>query len=132
MFTLQQIKTAHSEVKTGADFPRYIAVIKGYGLKRYIFSVTDGSTTYYGENGHELSSSSIYPSKSINSRVSPDALKQNIAIHQRGKTDFLTFCDQAAAAGVKQWIIDTERMLCIYEDTNGCEMVAEPIPDAGY
>jgi hypothetical protein len=28
MFTLEQIKQAHSQVKSGADFPRYIQTIK--------------------------------------------------------------------------------------------------------
>lgn len=132
MFTLQQIKAAHVKVKSGADFPRYIQEIKAYGLKSYIFSVTDGSVTYYGENGHEVYGPVIYKPKTINPVASPDQLRHTITIHQAGKTDFLTFCEQAAAAGVKQWVIDTKRMLCIYEDINGKEMVVEPIPDAGY
>jgi len=131
MFTLQQIKTAHSKVRSGADFPGYIHEIRGYGLKRYIFSVIDGSTIYYGENGYEVAAAAIYEPKTIHSEPSPGTLRQNIAIHQQGQTDFFTFCDQAANAGVRQWIIDTTRMLCIYEDSEGRQMVAEPIPDAG-
>ena len=132
MFTLQQMKTAHSKVKSGVDFPRYVAEIKALGLRRYIFSVNDGHTTYYGDNGHEVSSPAIYPLKTINANSSADALRQTITIHQQGKTDFPTFCTQAAAAGVKQWVIDTKRMVCIYENTGGGEMVVEPIPDGGY
>jgi uncharacterized protein YbcV (DUF1398 family) len=128
MFTLQQIKTAHANVKSGSDFPRYIREIKTLGLKSYTFNVTDGSTTYYGNNGQRLSAPSIYAPKQINLHPSSDALRNIIAIHQQGKTDFPTFCDQAAAAGVKEWMIDTERMLCIYRDADGKEMVSEPIP----
>jgi uncharacterized protein YbcV (DUF1398 family) len=132
MFTLQQMKAAHSRVKSGADFPRYISEIKALGLKRYIFSVTDGSTTYYGENGHKVSAPAIYATKSIVAEASPEVLRETISIHQQGKTDFATFCEQAAAAGVKEWVIDTDRMLCIYEDQNGREMLAEPIPAGEY
>ena len=32
MFTVQQIKEAHSKVKSGADFPKYIQEIKGFGV----------------------------------------------------------------------------------------------------
>lgn len=32
MFTVTQIKEAHSKVKSGADFPKYIQQIKGFAL----------------------------------------------------------------------------------------------------
>lgn len=32
MFTVEQIKTAHSKVKSGADFPAYIQDIKKLGV----------------------------------------------------------------------------------------------------
>jgi uncharacterized protein YbcV (DUF1398 family) len=132
MFTLQQMKAAHAKVKSGADFPHYIQEIKSYGLRKYIYSVIDGAITYYGESGHQVAAPAIYEHKTINPIASPDELRHTISIHQQGNTDFSTFCEQAATAGVKQWVIDTERMLCIYENTDGKEMVAEPIPDAGY
>ncbi len=68
----------------------------------------------------------------FNTRLLLPMLRHIISIHQQGKTDFSTFCEQVAAAGVKQWVIDTERMLCIYEDIDGKEMVAESIPDVSY
>jgi len=132
MFTLQQMKAAHHKVQSGADFPQYIQEIKLHGLKKYIYSVTDGAIIYYGESGHQLAEPAIYEPKTINPVASPDELRHIILIHQQGKTDLPTFCEQAAAAGVNQWVIDTERMLCIYEDIDGNELVAEPIPEVGY
>lgn len=132
MFTLQQMKAAHAKVKSGADFPHYIQEIKSYGLKRYTFDVIDGKVTYYGESEYQVAAPAIYEPKTINPIASPDGLRNIISIHQQGKTDFTTFCEQAAAAGVKQWVIDTDRMLCIYNDIVGNEMVAEPIPQGGY
>ena len=132
MFTLQQMKAAHAKVKSGADFPRYIQEIKALGLKRYTYSVTDGTITYYGENGYQVPAPAIYALKSTNPVASSEQLRHIITIHQQGQTDFPTFCEQAAAAGVKQWVIDTERMLCIYEDMDGNEMVLEPIPETDY
>lgn len=132
MFTLQQIKTAHARVKSGADFPNYIQEIKSYGLKKYVFSVVNGATTYYGESGHQVMAPAIYEPQTINPIASSAELSHIIRIHQEGKTDFLTFCRQAAEAGVKQWVIDTERMLCVYEDIDGRQMIAEPIPEISY
>ncbi|MBB5395222.1 DUF1398 domain-containing protein [Mucilaginibacter sp. AK015] len=132
MFTLQQMKAAHAKVKTGADFPCYVQEIKALGLKRYTYSVTDGTTTYYGENGYQVPGPAIYEPKVINPVASPEKLRYFIEIHQQGQTDFLTLCGQVATAGVRQWVVDTERMLCLYEDADGREMVVEPIPDTGY
>jgi uncharacterized protein YbcV (DUF1398 family) len=132
MFTLQQLKAAHAKVKSGADFPRYIREIKALGLKSYTYSVTDGTITYFGEDGHQVVAPAIYQPKTINPVGSSGQLQQAIIIHQQGQTDFLTFCQQAADAGVKQWVIDTENMLCTYEDTSGRQLVVEPIPDADY
>ena len=132
MFTEQQLKAAHSKVKTGADFPRYIQEIKSLGLVSYEFWVTDGHTTYYGKQGHKINSTPKYELLTIANTSSTSLLKHNIAIHQQGQTDFITFCTQAAQAGVEKWVIDTEKMLCIYYDLAGGEMVAEPIPQGDY
>jgi hypothetical protein len=42
MFTVEQIKTAHGKVKSGADFPAYIQDIKKLGVTSYETFVTDG------------------------------------------------------------------------------------------
>lgn len=128
MFTEQQLKAAHSKVKTGADFPKYISEIKQLGLLRYEFWVDNGRVIYYGENDHIINSDPKYPLLDIAKNSSPEQLKHIIAIHQEGQTDFITFCKQVAGAGVEKWIIDTQKMLCIYYDLAGHELVAEPIP----
>ena len=46
MFTLDQIKAAHSQVKSGADFPKYIQDIGKLGVLKYEHFVADGHTTY--------------------------------------------------------------------------------------
>lgn len=132
MFTEQQLKAAHAKVKTGADFPKYIQEITQLGLVMYEFMVADGSTIYYGDNGHRVASAAKYQPLSIAVKPSAEKLKHAIAIHQKGQTDFMTFCNQAANAGVEKWEINTPKMLCIYYDLEGNELVAEPIPDGDY
>jgi hypothetical protein len=50
MFTLDQIKLAHSKVKSGADFPAYIQELKVLGVTSYETFVGDGHTDYHGSN----------------------------------------------------------------------------------
>jgi len=126
------MKAAHAKVKNGADFPAYVQEIKKMGLLHYDYFVKDGQTVYYGINGFNISSDPIYAEKAIAIQASSIAIKQIIAEHQQGKTDFLTFCQLVADAGVVKWIVDTETMLCSYFDLAGNSVVAEPIPNETY
>ena len=126
------MKAAHAKVKTGADFPRYVQEIKQLGLIRYELLVTNGSVIYYGANGYRVEREGGYAPLTIAERASAVALRAAIAIHQQGQTDFLTFCRQAADAGVEKWEIDTQRMLCTYYSLDGIASVEEPIPQEEY
>jgi uncharacterized protein YbcV (DUF1398 family) len=129
-FTEAQLKAAHAKVKTGADFPVYIQEIKELGLLKYEYLVADGRTVYYGANDYKVDSGTQYNLLQISKKSSPADLEHIIKIHQQGQTDFMTFCNQAANAGVEKWVIDTEKMTCTYYDLAGNKMVAEPIPEA--
>ena len=50
MFTVEQIKEAHSKVKSGADFPKYIQDIKQLGVTAFKTWVVDSQTEYFGKN----------------------------------------------------------------------------------
>lgn len=132
MFTLQQMKTAHAKVKSGADFPAYVREIKQLGLLHYDFMVKDGRTIYHGAGNFVVSGDPIYGEHVISGKPAPAVVKEIIAEHQQGKSDFLTFCKLVAAAGVEKWVVDTKAMLCSYYDLSGDSMVAEPIPDLAY
>lgn len=132
MFTLQQMKAAHAKVKSGVDFPAYVQEIKQLGLLHYDFLVKTGQTEYYGTNGLKVNGEAIYPEKTISIQSSSIAVRQIIAGHQQGKSDFLTFCQLAADAGVEKWVVDTQAMMCTYYDLAGNSLVAEPIPESGY
>ena len=130
MFTEQQLQEAHLNVKSGADFPKYIHDIKGLGLLRYEYYVTDGTIINYGQNDYQITSGPKYLVIQIATEAFVANLKHSIAIHQQGQTTLETFCQQVANAGVEKWVIDTEKMLCTYYDLKGNAMVAESIPQA--
>jgi uncharacterized protein YbcV (DUF1398 family) len=132
MFTLQKMKAAHAKVKSGADFPAYVQEIKQLGLLHYDFLVKNGQTEYHGANGFQVNGEAIYAEKQISNHASSVAVRQIITKHQQGKSDFLTFCQLVADAGVQKWVVDTLAMMCVYYDLAGNNMVAEPIPESGY
>lgn len=129
MFTLDQIKAVHSKVKSGADFPNYVQELKALGMIYYDTYVTDGSTHYYGKNGFRIDGGAKYPSQVIADSSSAEKLEHFMKIHQQGQTDYLTFCRQAAEAGVKKWTVHLVDLLCTYYDKAGTVMVVERIPE---
>jgi uncharacterized protein YbcV (DUF1398 family) len=127
MFTLDQIAQAHSHVKSGADFPAFVRRIIALGAERYNTWLTDGHTDYEGQ-GQQLSTTPKYAAQSIADSSNETHFRERLKLHQKGGTDFLTFCADARAAGVECWVVDTGAMTCTYLDKGGREMLVEAIP----
>ncbi len=128
MFTIEQIKAAHSKVKTGADFPSYVQEMKSLGILFYEHFVSDGRIQYQGLNNFTLSANAKWTLVEVAKTGNNESLKNSLLIHQQGQTDYLTFCKQAAEAGVEKWIVDMRNMTCTYYDRLSNKMLVEEIP----
>lgn len=128
-FDLAQISAAHSKVKSGADFPSYIQALKALGVTAYEHFVANGEVTYHGNNGHVVSALAKWEKKEIAQIGDVEHLKASLKIHQAGKTDYFTFCQESAQAGVEKWRVDTQKMTCGYYDGKGNELLIEKIPE---
>ncbi len=128
MFTLEQIKAAHSKVKSGADFPAYIKEIKSLGVTHYEADVTDGHIDYHGVNDYTVHVDAKYDPVDIADMANGPAFKAGLVAHQQGKTDFLTFIKMCATSGIKKWSICMDNMTCTYYDKEGNEVMVETIP----
>lgn len=128
MFTLKQIEDAHSKVKSGADFPKYIQEIKILGVNEFETWVKDSHTEYYGQNGYKTSSNSMYENIEIANSSDPSRFKHYLSIHQQGETDYPAFCKHCAETGIEKWVASLNNMTCIYYDKAGNEILAEAIP----
>ena len=129
MFTLSQIKETHqSIVKTGADFPRYVQAIVQLGVTSYETFVSDGHTVYYGKDGSTQQTEAKYAALKIISTADNETFRSLLKLHQEGKRDFMTFCNDCAATGVEKWVVNTADMTCRYFDLAGNEMLVEQIP----
>jgi uncharacterized protein YbcV (DUF1398 family) len=128
MFTPDQIKTAHAKVKSGADFPAYIREPKQLGVHHYHTFVADGHTDYFGSADYTISSTPKYNTLPIAAQSDVHQFKSDLAAHQQGKTDYLTFCNDCAKSGVEKWIVSLSEMTCTYYDKSGSELLQEVIP----
>lgn len=128
MFTIEQIKAAHSKVKSGADFPSYINEIKSLGVTHYVALVTDGHIDYHGDNNYTAKVPAEYKPLFIADNVKREEFRTQLIAHQQGKDDFLTFIKMCATCGIEKWFICTDKMTCTYFDKAGNEILIEQIP----
>lgn len=129
MFTVDQIKAAHSKVKSGADFPAYVQDLIQLGVRSYDTYVEDGHTDYYGEDGYKITSAPKYEALKVAEKSDAEKFKFNLKEHQQGKSDYLTFIHQCAEWGVYKWVVAMDGMTCTYYDKAGKELLVERIPD---
>lgn len=128
MFTVEQIRTAHSKVKSGADFPAYIKEIKALGVTHYEAYVTDGHIDYHHANDYTVMVPAKYEQLVIADTAKNEDFKADLLAHQQGKTDFLTFIKRCAAFGIEKWKICMDRNTCSYYDKAGNVILVEEIP----
>lgn len=130
MFTLEQLAEARSRVKSGADFPALVQTFIQLGVRRYTTWLTDGHTDYEGAD-QRLSSPPTHAEHPIADRVDRDHFLARIKHHQQGLSDYPTICNEARAAGVQRWVVDTVAMTCTYFDKAGNAVLVEEIPGPG-
>lgn len=129
MFTAEQIKAAHSKVKSGADFPAYIQEIKALGFTHYEAYVEDGHIDYHGVNDDLVKVAAKYAPIVVAETSDAETFKAELLAHQQGKTDYLTFIKMCATVGIEKWAIRMDEMTCTYFDKAGNEILVEQIPE---
>lgn len=129
MFTLEQILSAHSKIKSGPDFPRFIKEIGELGVARYETFVKDGHTDYYDSLANTISSRPRYSELDISGAPDHDTFRSRLLLHQRGQASYPQFCSDAASSGVFKWIVNLAGMTCTYIDALGHIILTEEIPE---
>lgn len=128
MFTIQQIHEAHSKVKNGADFPKYMQDIIALGVTSFETVVCDNHTNYFGNNNFKITSEVFTTTLSIAQQSNIEQFKLDLKAHQQGKTDYMTFLNDCAKSGVEKWIVLMDKKTCSYYDKAGKVMLVETIP----
>ncbi|MBL4932181.1 DUF1398 domain-containing protein [Clostridium paridis] len=128
MFTKEQIEIAHNKVKSGADFPKYVNEIKNMGVKSHEVVLLDGTWIFKGSDGQVVRFKRGLENVHVSTQPSPEKFKEILSMHQRGETDYPTFCIQAGETGVERWISDFEHMTVTYLGSNESVIDVEPIP----
>ena len=130
MFTISEIKEAHSKVKSGADFPNLVQNFINLGIVYYDSYVKDGHKKYFGKDDYYIAGDAMYTELEVAIKSDEGQFKHYLKIHQQGQTDYPAFCKHAAETGVEKWTVDTIKMTCTYYDKAGNKMLEEKIPSS--
>ena len=128
MFTVEQIQAAHSKVKSGADFPNYMQDLIKLGVVSFETYVEDSHSVYFGRDNFSTKSEGKYDNLKISNTLDKDQFVADLKLHQKGGTDYMTFCQDCAKSGIEKWTVKTDDMTCTYFDTKGNEVLVEVIP----
>ena len=119
---------AYAKVKSGADFPTYVQNLIKLGVTRYETYVADGQTHYIGKNKVTVQSKPKYDTLAVADTSDKIQFVNDLRNHQKGNTNYPTFCSDCAKSGIVKWVVNTETMTCTYYDKLGTEMLIENIP----
>ena len=129
MFTIAQIKEAHSKVQSGADFPAYIQELIALGVQGYDTFVNDGHVEYFGADNFRAAATDTYANITIAPSPNKERFIEFLIMHQDGQTNYLTFCNHAGQCGIAQWRVNIIEMTCTYLDQSDAAILIEKIPN---
>lgn len=126
-FSIASIREAH-KLYTGPDFPKLINVFKSMGMVTNIFNLETGVVTYMNRVGDRLEDVGIQVDFCIGESATYESALLALQRNQKGESDFYTFCNEIAKAGIYKWLINLEKMTCGYYDKSESLIILENIP----
>ncbi|HEM4817789.1 TPA: DUF1398 domain-containing protein [Streptococcus suis] len=127
MFTLEAINQGHEQF-TGPDFPKLIAYFKDLGMVENTVDIQSGQVVYCSKSGQVLEKAGYQVSVPVAEQFNKEQFVTILRNHQSGQTDFPTFCQETAEAGIYKWVTDLEAMTCSYVDKVEQPVFVETIP----
>ncbi|HDJ2154450.1 TPA: DUF1398 family protein [Staphylococcus aureus] len=126
-FKLSAIQQAHQQF-TGVDFPKLFKAFKDMGMTYNIVNIQDGTATYVHQSEDDIVTSSVKRNHPVAPSSNQSIVQDVLTRHQQGQTDFETFCDEMAQAGIYKWHIDIQAGTCTYIDLQEQAIISELIP----
>lgn len=90
--------------------------------------IQSGQVVYRLKSGQVLEKAGYQVSVPVAEQFDKEQFVTILRNHQSGQTDFPTFCQEAAEAGIYKWVTDLEAMTCSYLDKAEQAVFVETIP----
>ena len=101
--------------------------LNSLGVETYDSYLTDGHSEYFGIDGYTVKSPAAHEKLSIADTSSREEFLEHLNLHDQHKTTYPQMSKGLAESGIEKWTVDTNRMMIIFYDKAGNEMLVEAI-----
>ncbi|MEG3313981.1 DUF1398 family protein [Streptococcus parasuis] len=98
------------------------------GIVENTVDIQSGQVTYRSQTGQTLEKTGYQVTIPVSDQANLDQFVTILRNHQAGQTDFPTFCQETAEAGIYKWVFDLEAMTCSYLDQAEQAVFVEAVP----
>ncbi|MFI5731803.1 DUF1398 family protein [Kribbella sp. NPDC051587] len=127
MFTLEQVDEIHERLGKASTLGAFLEALREIGVVASDSYVTDGHTTYFGADGHEVSTSPAHEVFEVAASSDKDAFLAELKRVEEESAGYVEMSRAFAAAGVEKWTFDTQALTITYYDRAGSALLAEPV-----
>ncbi|CAM3887901.1 MULTISPECIES: DUF1398 family protein [Staphylococcus] len=124
---MSAIQQTHQQY-TGVNFPKLFQAFKAMGITINTVDIQNGTTVYTHQSGEQIIDKGVKSTVPISHHTDKEQLQESLKQHQIGETDFSSFCDEMAQAGIYKWHISIDAGTCAYVNLKNEIVIVERIP----
>lgn len=98
------------------------------GITINTVDIQNGTTVYTHQSGEQIIDKGVKSTVPISHHTDKEQLQESLKQHQIGETDFSSFCDEMAQAGIYKWHISIDAGTCAYVNLKNEIVIVERIP----
>ena len=119
MFTLEQIDEVHKHLGKATTLYAYLHALRDIGVAHYSSYLVDGHSEYFADDGQKIVSPPVHNTFAVSQKSDKQAFLEQLALHQKGETDYFQMSQGLAKSGIEKWTFDTHEMTITYYDLAG-------------
>ncbi|MGC2446299.1 MAG: DUF1398 family protein [Candidatus Sulfotelmatobacter sp.] len=127
MFTIEQINDLHARLGSTKTLAEYVRALKALGVERYDSYLADGHSEYFGQAGQKVCSPAMHEVLAVAENSQRETFLEHLRRHERRETTYLEMSRGLAQSGIEKWTVDTGKMIMMFCDKAGREMLVEQI-----
>lgn len=112
--------------QANGNFEKLVKAYQAYGLSKFQTCASTAKTMYFDQEDNVVYDREDFFNFPIG-KLNIGDFKQGLIDHQQGKTDFPTWLELTAGAGIGYWIVDLCDKTCVYYDLDNNPVYTEMI-----
>ncbi|WP_405061152.1 DUF1398 domain-containing protein [Kribbella sp. NBC_01505] len=127
MFSLEQVDEIHDRLGNASTLGAFLEALREIGVVTSDSYVADGHTTYFGLDGHEVSTGPAHEVFEVAATSDKDRFLADLKRVEEESVGYGDMSRAFAEAGVEKWTFDTQARTITYYDRAGSALLAEKV-----